>query len=61
VRATRERSEDAGRALELAPVRELFETYAGRVRPRGEPGVLSYLHLRPWLEYLELREYLSLP
>jgi hypothetical protein len=55
----REKIEEARRALDAAPVRELFETYASRVRSRGELGVLSSLHQRLWLQYRELREYVA--
>jgi len=56
---TDERMEEARRALEAAPVRELFETYASRIRSRGELGVLSSLHQRLWLEYRELQEFMK--
>jgi hypothetical protein len=34
-------------------------TYAGRVRSRGELGVLSSMHQRLWQEYRDLREFLA--
>ena len=54
-----EKFAEARRSLESAPVRELFETYASRVRSRGELGVLSSLHQRLWLQYCELRDFLA--
>jgi hypothetical protein len=47
------------RALDSAPVESLFNTYAGRVRSRGELGELSSLNQRLWLHYLELRSFLA--
>ena len=40
--------------LKAAPIAELFETYASRVRSRGEQGVLSALNQKLWLQYKEL-------
>ncbi len=46
-------------ALEAAPIEKLFETYANRVRSRGELGVLSSLNQKLWLQYRELRDFLG--
>ena len=46
-------------SLEKAPIEALFRTYAGRVRSRGELGVLSSLNQKLWLQYLELRGFLD--
>ncbi|MEN6425451.1 MAG: hypothetical protein ABFE13_08815, partial [Phycisphaerales bacterium] len=40
--------------LKAAPIERLFKTYAGRVRSRGEQGVLSALNQKLWLQYKEL-------
>jgi hypothetical protein len=45
--------------LKAAPMARLFETYASRVRSRGEQGVLSSLNQRIWLQYRELMEFLG--
>jgi len=45
--------------LASAPVKELFQTYASRVRSRGELGELSSLNQKLWLEYLDLRRFLD--
>ena len=45
--------------LKAAPVSRLFEAYAGRVRSRGEQGVLSSLNQKLWLQYRELAEFLG--
>ena len=37
----------------------LFETYASRVRSRGEQGVLSALNQKLWLQYEELADFLD--
>lgn len=46
-------------ALEATPIEDLFRTYAGRVRSRGELGVLSSINQRLWLQYLDLKKFLS--
>jgi hypothetical protein len=53
------RIERARIALEAAPIEELFETYAGRVRSRGELGVLSSLNQKLWLQYKEIDYFLN--
>jgi hypothetical protein len=50
---------EARKSLDAAPIRELFETDASRVRSRGELGVLSSLNQRVWLQYKELDRFLS--
>ncbi len=47
--------------LTAAPVEQLFQTYAGRVRSRGELGVLSSLNQKLWLQYKELDRFLQNP
>jgi hypothetical protein len=49
----------ARKMLDEAPVRQLFETYASRVRSRGELGVLSSMNQRLWLQYRELGRFLD--
>ena len=49
----------ARKSLDEAPLRELFETYARRIRSRGELGILSSLNQRLWLQYRELRRFLD--
>lgn len=46
----------ARRDLLQAPIKELFTTYARRVRSRGELGELSALNQKLWLEYRELEQ-----
>ncbi len=46
-------------ALNAVPIEALFQTYASRVRSRGELGVLSALNQRVWLQYQELRNFLN--
>lgn len=48
---------EALETLRAAPIEELFKTYAGRVRSRGELGVLSSLNQKLWLQYKELTEF----
>ncbi|MEN6576238.1 MAG: hypothetical protein ABFD90_07835 [Phycisphaerales bacterium] len=45
--------------LKAAPIERLFKTYAGRVRSRGEQGVLSALNQKLWLQYKELAGFLG--
>ncbi len=45
--------------LKAAPMARLFETCAGRVRSRGEQGVLSALNQKLWLQYEELMRFLD--
>jgi hypothetical protein len=45
--------------LDAAPMEDLFRTYAGAVRSRGELGVLSSLNQKLWLQYRELKEFLA--
>lgn len=49
----------AHKPFDETPLRELFETYARRVRSRGELGILSSLNQRLWLQYRELRRFLD--
>ena len=51
----------AREALAQAPIEALFRTYARRVRSRGEPGVLSALNQKLWLQYRELNRLLAGP
>lgn len=51
--------EQARKALDEAPIEELFHTYASRVRSRGELGVLSSLNQKLWLQYKELDTFLA--
>jgi hypothetical protein len=53
------RIERARIALKAAPIEELFKTYAGRVRSRGELGVLSSLNQKLWLQYREIDHFLN--
>lgn len=46
-------------ALEAAPIEKLFKTYAGRVRSRGEMGVLCSLNQKLWLQHKELKRFLN--
>ncbi len=46
-------------ALRNCPIRELFETYAGRVRSRGALGVLSSMNQRLWQQYRDLEKFVS--
>jgi hypothetical protein len=46
-------------ALLRAPIQELLEVFARRVRSRGELGELSALNQKLWLQYLELRAFLE--
>lgn len=55
----RRRFTDARDEFEKAPVRELFETFATRVRSRGELGGLSSLNQRVWREVQLLDEFLK--
>jgi hypothetical protein len=54
----RSRFADARDELDKAPVRELFELFATRVRSRGELGGLSSLNQRVWGEIQMLSEFL---
>ncbi|HWQ52938.1 MAG TPA: hypothetical protein VN442_04585 [Bryobacteraceae bacterium] len=49
----------ARKALAAAPMEALFRTYTGRVRSRGELGVLSSLNQRVWTQYAELQAFLA--
>lgn len=49
----------ARQELEAAPMKELFQTYARRVRSRGELGELSSLNQKLWLQYRELDQFLK--
>jgi len=51
--------EAALEVLNTAPIEELFTTYAGRVRSRGELGVLSALNQKLWLQYCEMIDFLK--
>lgn len=44
--------------FEQAPIREMFEVFAKRVRSRGELGELSSLNQRVWREYQLLETFL---
>lgn len=59
VRITADEITAARRALASAPVEGMIRTYAGRVRSRGELGVLSSINQRVWLQYLELEKFLK--
>ena len=50
---------EARQSLKAAPIQELLETYAQRVRSRGELGVLSALNQKLWLQYRELDRFLA--
>lgn len=50
---------EARTALDEAPVEKLFQTYARRVRSRGELGELSSINQRLWTAYRELKEFLD--
>jgi len=52
--------ERALRTLNSAPVERLLRTYAARIRSRGQLGVLSSINQKLWLQYKELREFLSM-
>lgn len=41
----------ARKRFDRAPIEQLFRTYAGRIRSRGELGVLSALNQKLWLQY----------
>jgi hypothetical protein len=45
--------------LASAPMEQLFQTFARRVRSRGELGELSSLNQRVWTQYRELETFLS--
>lgn len=49
----------ARNGLDRVPIKALFETYATRVRSRGELGVLSSMNQKLWLEYNDLRTFLN--
>ncbi len=49
----------ARKRLESAPLDALFSTYMGRVRSRGELGVMSSMNQKLWLQYVELKEFLD--
>lgn len=42
-----------------APVQELFQVFAAKVRSRGELGELSALNQKLWVEYLSLKKFLE--
>lgn len=54
-----ERITAALEAMDKAPLRELFEVYARRVRSRGELGVLSSLNQKLWQTAVELKQFLQ--
>src|SRR5690606_9634278 len=54
-----ERFRQAKDAFEQAPIREMFEVFAQRVRSRGELGELSSLNQRVWGEYQMLASFLK--
>lgn len=54
-----ERFRQAREEFEEAPIREMFEIFAQRVRSRGELGGLSSLNQRVWGEYKMLDSFLS--
>lgn len=47
------------RAFDKAPIRELFQVFAAKVRSRGELGELSALNQKLWVEYLSLKKFLE--
>jgi hypothetical protein len=49
----------ARKQLDAAPMKELFQTFALRVRSRGELGELSSLNQKVWLEYRDLDQFLT--
>ncbi len=49
----------ARRELLQAPIKELFDTFARRVRSPGEHGELSALNQKLWLEYRELEQFVA--
>ncbi len=49
----------ASDSLTQAPLEDLFQVFARRVRSRGELGELSSLNQRLWLQYRELQEMLE--
>lgn len=49
----------ARQEFDAAPVKELFQTFARRVRSRGELGELSSLNQKLWLQYRELDQFLK--
>jgi len=51
-------ADEARQALAEAPVEKLFQTYARRVRSRGELGELSSINQRLGMQYRESREFL---
>ncbi len=53
------RAQAASAGLQAAPIEALFQTYAKRIRSRGELGVLSSLNQRLWLQYTELADFLQ--
>lgn len=53
-------AEAARREFVTAPIKELFRTFARRVRSRGEQGELSSLNQRIWLQYCELDQFLEM-
>ncbi|MGC8744453.1 MAG: hypothetical protein ACP5T0_11305 [Verrucomicrobiia bacterium] len=53
------RFDEAKAAFEKAPIESLFKVYSGRVRSRGELGVLSSLNQKLWLHYLDLKNFLQ--
>ncbi|MFS8616393.1 MAG: hypothetical protein FWJ85_06180 [Solitalea sp.] len=58
-RVNRRELEEAQRAFGQAPVRELFDVFASKVRSRGELGELSALNQKLWVEYLALKDFLE--
>lgn len=46
-------------SFDRAPVKELFTTYAARIRSRGELGELSAINQKLWSEYLQLQSFLD--
>ncbi|HXT38695.1 MAG TPA: hypothetical protein VN887_01595 [Candidatus Angelobacter sp.] len=49
----------ARKQLDAAPMKELFQTFARRVRSRGELGELSSLNQKVWTEFRELDQFLT--
>lgn len=54
-----QRYQQAKVSLDKAPVKELFDVFAAKVRSRGELGELSSLNQRLWQEYLLLKTFIQ--
>jgi len=52
-------AQEARQLLAQAPLKNLFVTFARRVRSKGELGELSSLNQRVWLQYRELDAFLK--